>query len=208
MTTVPGTLYILTAPSGAGKTTLANALVATMDNMQLSVSYTTRERRLGEEQGVHYWFVEQTEFERMLKEDAFLEHAHVHGNYYGTSRQQVEGSIAAGNDVILAIDWQGAQQMRQHFANLITVFILPPSRAQLQTRLESRGQDSAATIEQRLDAAAGEIAHCDEFDYWVVNDDLAHAISDLQAIIRAHRLIRQKQQLRQAKLLAEWDVKR
>lgn len=204
MITVRGTLYILTAPSGAGKTTLANALVAAMDSLQLSVSYTTRARRPGEEQGVHYWFVDQAEFENMLKEGAFLEHAQVHGNYYGTSQQRVEASLQAGNDVILAIDWQGAQQMRQRVTDLITIFILPPSQQQLLARLQLRGQDSAETIEQRLQAAAGEVAHYDEFDYLVVNDDLSHAIFDLQAIIRANRLTQRKQRLRQAKLLAQW----
>jgi guanylate kinase len=202
---ISGTLYILTAPSGAGKTTLARQLIASMDNIQLSVSYTTRAIRPGEVSGKDYWFVDDAQFNTMLEEDAFLEHAHVHSYYYGTSRQRVTEQLKAGIDVILAIDWQGARQVRQLFENdVVSIFILPPSKAILQKRLHLRGQDDAAVINKRLDAAKGEIAHYTEFDYVVVNNVLEEAIRDIQSIVRARRLLGSKQALYHAELLAEW----
>lgn len=200
-----GTLYILTAPSGAGKTTLAHQLVASTDNIQLSVSYTTRPSRPKEISGKDYWFVDIAQFNEMIKEDAFLEHAQVHGHYYGTSKQRTTEQLNAGVDLILAIDWQGAQQVRQLLHdNVVSVFILPPPKTVLKERLHQRGQDDAAVIDKRLAAAKGEIAHHNEFDYIVVNDILEEAIKDIQAIVRAHRLLREKQSVRHRELLAEW----
>lgn len=200
-----GTLYILTAPSGAGKTTLAHQLVASTDNIQLSVSYTTRPSRPKETSGKDYWFVDIAQFNEMIKEDAFLEHAQVHGHYYGTSKQRTTEQLNAGIDLILAIDWQGAQQVRQLLHdNVVSVFILPPPKTVLKERLHQRGQDDAAVIDKRLAAAKGEIAHHNEFDYIVVNDVLEEAIKDIQAIVRAHRLLREKQSVRHRELLAEW----
>lgn len=200
---VRGNLYILTAPSGAGKTTLAHQLVATMRNIQLSVSYTTRPARPGEKSGVDYWFVDATQFQAMIEKKAFLEYAQVHGHYYGTSLKQTEAHLKAGIDVILAIDWQGAQKIRQFF-NAVSIFILPPSRDLLQQRLELRGQDQAKVIAQRLAAAASEVSHYAEFDYLIVNNVLEEAIQDIQSIVRANRLLSPKQALNHAKLLAEW----
>jgi len=202
---VPGNLYILTAPSGAGKTTLAHKLIASMDNIRLSVSYTTRAARPREISGKDYWFVDTAQFNTMIKEGAFLEHAQVHSHYYGTSRHAVAEQLKAGIDLILAIDWQGAQQIRQALQEeVVSIFILPPSKETLRQRLHTRGQDDTAVINKRLAAATGEIAHYAEFDYVVMNDVLEEAVQDIQAIIRANRLLRPKQALRHAELLAEW----
>lgn len=200
-----GTLYVLTAPSGTGKTSLADALLASVDGLCRSISYTTRPPRPGEEQGVHYWFVSQTEFAAMVDKGAFIEHACVFNNYYGTAKQEVEQHLQAGEDVILAIDWQGAAQVRKKFSTAITIFILPPSPTLLQQRLQKRRQDEQEIIVARLAAAGGEVAHCDEFDYLVVNDVFAEALADLQAIIRANRLSQCKQLAKYAGLLAEWE---
>lgn len=199
-----GNLYILTAPSGAGKTTLARGLIAKMEGIQLSVSYTTRSPRQGEKSGIDYRFVDESEFQTMIAEGAFLEYAQVHGHYYGTSYARTEECLRAGTDVILAIDWQGAQQIRLQFKKAISIFVLPPSKQILQQRLEWRGEDHATVIAQRLAAAAGEVAHCVEFDYIVVNDLLEQTLQDVQSIVRANRLLCQIQILRHAKLLAEW----
>lgn len=201
---VPGNLYILTAPSGAGKTTLAQQLVATLPDIQLSVSYTTRQIRPGERSGIDYWFIDDSQFQTMLKQGAFLEYAKVHNHFYGTSRERVEACLKVGIDVILAIDWQGAQQIRQLFKELVSIFILPPSEEVLRQRLQLRRQDDNQVIKQRLSAAAGEVAHYKEFDYVLINDVLEDALQDIQSIVRAHRLRRPKQALRHAKLLAQW----
>ena len=182
-----GTLFIVAAPSGAGKSTLVNALLAREPAISLSISHTTRPPRTGEEYGRHYYFVERAEFEREIAEGIFLEHAEVHGNLYGTSRNTVAGLLGRGKDVLLEIDWQGAQQVRRAKADCVSVFILPPSRAELERRLRGRGSDSAEVIERRLHNSREEIAHAHEFDFIIVNDDFDTALGDLQAIVHAVR---------------------
>ncbi len=201
---IAGTLYIITAPSGTGKTTLANGLVASMEKLRRSVSYTTRPQRAGEVQGVDYWFVSQAEFDEMVATNAFLEFAQVFNYFYGTSKSQVEQYLQAGEDVILAIDWQGAAQVREHFLAAISIFVLPPSREQLQQRLQNRRQDQQEVIETRLRAAGGEVAHYGEFDYLVINEVLADALADLCAIVRANRISKSRQAIKYAGLLEEW----
>jgi guanylate kinase len=187
-----GTLFIVAAPSGAGKSTLVNALLDREPGISLSISHTTRPPRPGEEYGRHYYFVERAEFEREVGEGIFLEHAEVHGNFYGTSRKMVEGLLNQGRDVLLEIDWQGAAQIRKSKPDCVSVFILPPSRAELERRLRGRGSDSAEVIERRLRNSRGEIAHAHEFDYIIVNDRFEDALDALQAIVQA---IRQRSQL-------------
>lgn len=199
---VPGTLYIIAAPSGAGKTSLVNALVKTLNNVEISISHTTRPARPGEQDGVHYWFVNQAEFQRMIDDQIFLEYATVFGYYYGTSRHWVEEKINQGVDVILEIDWQGARQVRQQFSNTIGVFILPPSRELLRERLLARQQDHATVIEQRLAAASQEIKHYYEFDYLIINNIFDLALADLQTIVRANRLSQKKQAIKYANVVA------
>lgn len=198
-----GTLYTISAPSGAGKTSLVDRLLATVDNLLVSVSHTTRPRRPGEKDGVNYNFVTQNEFTAMLEQSDFLEHAEVHGNYYGTSRQWVEDNLNAGTDVILEIDWQGAAQIRRLFADCIGIFILPPSRAALRERLTGRGQDDPAIIARRIAAADEEMSHYVESDYLVINDDFEKALDQLRAIIVATRCRIAHQQLEQEKLLVD-----
>lgn len=199
-----GTIYVIAAPSGGGKTSLVNALLGVMDNIKVSVSYTTRAQRPGEQNDLNYHFVDHETFQQMSSQGVFLEQALVHGHYYGTSRHWVEEQLAAGIDVILEIDWQGARQIRLFYPQQSTsIFILPPSLAILASRLTARRQDAEHVIEQRLAMAGSEMAHCDEFDYWVVNDVFEHALLDLQAIIRANRLRRPVQSIRHARLLAE-----
>ncbi len=206
--TIHGTLYILTAPSGAGKTTLAEGVITASDHLQRSISYTTRPIRPGEEGGVHYQFVTEAAFKDMVAANAFLEHACVHGYYYGTPRQYVEERLSAGIDIILVIDWQGARQVQQNSSDVVSIFVLPPSQQLLRQRLSMRKQDNATVIEQRLAVAASEVAHYTEFDYLIVNDVLENAQQELLTIVRAQRLSREKQALRYAKLLAEWLKKR
>ncbi|HEY9133806.1 MAG TPA: guanylate kinase [Dyella sp.] len=182
-----GTLFIVAAPSGAGKSTLVNALLAREPAISLSISHTTRPPRVGEEYGRHYYFVERGEFEQEIAEGIFLEHAEVHGNLYGTSRKTVSGLLGRGNDVLLEIDWQGARQVRKAKADCVSVFILPPSRAELERRLRGRGSDSAEVIERRLHNSREEIAHAHEFDFIIVNDRFEDALDDLQSIVRAVR---------------------
>jgi guanylate kinase len=189
-----GTLYIISAPSGAGKTSLVAALLEDADNLKVSVSHTTRKMRPGEEDGVHYHFVDAATFQRMVDEDLFLESAQVFDNFYGTSRQWVEEQLGSGIDVLLEIDWQGARRVRAAFPDALSIFILPPSRETLRERLGSRGQDSDEVIERRMTEAVREMIHYEEFDYLVVNDDFAVAKADLQAILRARRLSRDIQQ--------------
>src|SRR5579884_3074698 len=165
-----GTLYIISAPSGGGKTSLVKALTASMPNIIVSVSHTTRPKRPGEEDGVNYHFVDQAQFKKLLAEDLFLEHATVFGNYYGTSRRWVEEKLQAGIDVVLEIDWQGAQQVRKLMPKTVSIFILPPSREVLLERLQARDQDNKAVIAKRMAAASNEISHYHEYDYLVIND--------------------------------------
>ena len=175
----PGIVYVVSAPSGAGKTTLVRALVDADDDLVLSVSHTTRSRRPSETDGVHYHFVAESEFRSMTDQGAFLESARVFGHHYGTSRQTVREQLEEGRDVVLEIDWQGARQVRAGLPEAVGIFILPPSREALASRLQGRGQDPAAEIERRLREAVDELAHHDEFHYLVVNDDFDRALEDL-----------------------------
>ncbi|GAB7563922.1 guanylate kinase [Methylobacillus methanolivorans] len=191
-----GNLFIITAPSGAGKTSLVRALLDGDEHIKLSVSHTTRQPRPGEEDGVHYHFVEESRFVELLNHGDFLESAQVHGAYYGTSQSTVNSVLAAGYDLILEIDWQGAQQVRNQYAEAISIFILPPSMEALEQRLNNRAQDSAEVIVRRLAAARDEMRHVAEFDYVTINDRFEHALEDLRAIIRSQRLRREKQLVR------------
>ncbi|HWG67446.1 MAG TPA: guanylate kinase [Rhodanobacteraceae bacterium] len=184
---VSGKLFIVAAPSGAGKSTLVNALLAREPGIALSISHTTRAPRPGDIDGVQYHFVDRATFEAMVARGDFLEHADVFGNYYGTSRGAVEPTLEAGRDVLLEIDWQGAEQVRRAMPECVSIFILPPSRAELERRLRARATDSAATIEKRLAASREEIAHADAFDCIVVNDHFEDAVAALQAIVHAAR---------------------
>jgi len=196
---VKGTLYIISAPSGAGKTSLVKKLVADELNLTVSVSHTTRKMRPGEKNGVDYHFVDQANFTSMIEHSAFLEHARVFDNFYGTSQQHVEQQLLDGKDVILEIDWQGARQVRRLITDCQSIFILPPSSAVLRQRLEARGQDDQTVIARRMQDAVNEMSHYAEFDYLVVNDDFEQALQQLRCIIRANRLrqLRQERQLQQ-----------
>ncbi len=201
-TQTAGTLYIVSAPSGAGKTSLVKALLARMDGIRVSVSHTTRPPRPGERDGVDYHFVDRADFERRVEAGDFLEHARVFDNFYGTSRSAVQAQLDAGDDVILEIDWQGARQVRRQFPEAVGVFILPPSLEALRERLTGRGQDPEAVIERRMRDAVSEMAHYDEYDFLVFNDDFETALADLQALFRADRLRLARQAARHADQLA------
>lgn len=196
-----GNLFIITAPSGAGKTSLVRALLQADNQIRLSVSYTTRKPRPGETDGVDYHFVDDAQFLHMLTDNDFLESAEVHGARYGTSQNRVETDLKAGFDVILEIDWQGAAQVRNLYPQAISIFILPPSMEALQQRLTDRGQDSVHVIAQRFAAAREEMSHFVEFDYVTINDKFEVALQDLGAIVRTQRLKRDKQMQRYEKLL-------
>lgn len=185
-----GNLYILSAPSGAGKSSLINALLADLPRheVQLSISHTTRQPRPAEEDGVHYYFTCHTEFESLIEKGHFLEWAEVFGNYYGTSLPMIERSLEQGIDVFLDIDWQGAQQIRAKVPDVKSIFILPPSLPELERRLVGRGQDSAEVIADRMSKAVSEISHYSEYDYIIVNDDFTQALADLKSILRAEKL--------------------
>ncbi len=183
-----GQLIIVSAPSGAGKTSLIKSLLDKTPGLTLSVSHTTRPRRPGEIAGEHYFFIDSATFAQMVAAGEFLEHAVVFGNCYGTARASVFNTLAAGFDVILELDWQGARRIRELFPATLSVFIVPPSTAVLRERLEGRQQDDAAIIERRMAAAADEMAHQSEYDYVVLNDSFDHALADLSAIMRAARL--------------------
>ena len=199
-----GVLYIVSAPSGAGKTSLVKALLKTDPAIRLSVSYTTRAPRPGETDGRDYHFVDRHRFELMLAEGEFLEHAEVYGNFYGTSKGSITRDLNAGHDILLEIDWQGAAQVKHHFPKSTSIFILPPSFNALRTRLKGREQDSDEVIERRLAAAAHDVAHADAFDYIMVNDDFDHALLDLVAITRSVRLEAARQLDRHAMLFDEF----
>ncbi len=199
-----GILYVVSAPSGAGKTSLVKALLKADSAIRLSISYTTRAPRPGEANGRDYHFVSRERFESMLGQQEFLESAEVYGNYYGTSRTGIERDLAEGRDILLEIDWQGAAQVKQDFPAAASIFILPPSFNALRTRLAGRGQDSAEVIERRLAAAAEEVGHAGEFDYIIVNDDFDEALSDLTAIARSVRLTRGRQIRRHQALFDEF----
>jgi len=198
-----GTLYIFSAPSGAGKTSLVKALLESMDGITVSVSHTTRAMRPGEREGVHYHYVDIPAFERMVAGQAFLEHAKVFDNYYGTSRQAVLDKLVQGQDVILEIDWQGARQVRKLFPECRSIFVLPPSKAALRERLTGRGQDNEAIIERRMHDAEAEMSHYAEFDYVVVNDVFDQALAELRAIVTAQRLLTSRATARLEPLIRE-----
>ncbi|MCW8847493.1 MAG: guanylate kinase [Sedimenticola sp.] len=183
-----GTLFIVSAPSGAGKTSLLKALVQTEDRVKVSVSHTTRPRRSGEVDAVDYHFLDVNAFRQMIDEGDFLEHAEVFGNYYGTSEAGILDQLDCGNDVILEIDWQGAQQVRKRIPGTVSIFILPPTPEALRQRLSSRGQDSESVIRRRLAEAREEMSHYAEYDYIVVNDLFEQALGELRSIIMSRRL--------------------
>jgi guanylate kinase len=188
-----GKLYIISAPSGAGKTSLVKQMVKDVDQLLVSVSHTTRNKREGEENGSDYFFSTVDGFREMIAEGAFLEHAQVFDNFYGTAKKSVEEMLAKGIDVILEIDWQGAEQVRTMMADSVSIFILPPSIKVLQQRLEGRGQDSADIIQRRMRDAVEEMNHYHEFDYLVVNDDFQQALGEIKSIMLSHRLEKNRQ---------------
>jgi len=193
-----GTLYIISAPSGAGKTSLVKALLEKLAGVSVSVSHTTRAARPGEQNGLDYHFVEKAEFERLVADGEFLEHAQVFDNYYGTRRATVLETLESGTDVILEIDWQGARQVYKAFPQAVRVFILPPGREALRQRLTGRGQDSEEVINRRMSDAVSEMSHYNEFDYLVFNDDFDVALDELVSLLRARRLRSEQQQQRYA----------
>ncbi len=197
-----GTLYTVSAPSGAGKTSLVQALIDTTDNVRVSVSHTTRAMRPGEEDGVNYHFTERDAFTQMIGDSAFLEHAEVFGNLYGTSTQWVKDTLAGGTDVILEIDWQGAQQVRRLIPETKSVFILPPSREELTRRLTGRGQDDNSIIDARMQEAINEMSHYVEGHYVIINDDFDVALNEFRAILVSQRLTLDNQQQRHEQLLS------
>jgi guanylate kinase len=196
-----GNLFILSAPSGAGKSSLISALLNKHTDMKVSVSHTTRSPRPGEENAVHYHFVTTEEFKALIAQDDFFEWAQVFDNYYGTSKQAIESQLNAGIDVFLDIDWQGAQQVRKIMPAVQTIFILPPSKAELEKRLNNRGQDSAEVIAGRMAQAQSETSHYSEYDYVIVNDDFNTALADIEAIVMAQRLTLKAQSCRHQDLL-------
>jgi guanylate kinase len=200
---VRGNLFIVAAPSGAGKSSLVNAVLALEPAIRLSISFTSRAARPGERHAEHYHFISKTEFEAMIAAEDFFEHAVVHGDYKGTARQSVEPQLNAGHDVLLEIDWQGARQVRAKIPEAITVFILPPSRDALDERMRKRGQDSEEVIQQRLTAAREEMSHLHDFDYLIVNRDFDTAVQEMRSIFVASRLRRAQQLERHAAMVAE-----
>ena len=196
-----GTLFIVAAPSGAGKSSIVNACLARDRLVSLSISFTSRAPRPGERHAEHYHFIEAAEFERMVDAGDFFEHARVHGDWKGTARQSVEPQLASGKDVLLEIDWQGARQVRAQVPDAVGIFILPPSRDALEERMRKRGQDSDEVIARRLAAAREEMSHHDEFDFLIVNEEFEVAVGEMCAIFTASRLRRAQQQLRHAGLL-------
>ncbi len=196
-----GALYIISAPSGAGKTSLVHALTEKDPQIVVSVSTTTRAPRPGEVDGVNYHFVDIESFEQQVSEGAFLEHAKVFDNYYGTSQKTVENQLASGKDVILEIDWQGAQQVKAKIPEATTIFILPPSLEELERRLTGRGTDPQEVIDKRMQQAVSEMSHYPEFEYLVINDDFEYALEQLHTIFKAHRLHTHRQQQRHETLL-------
>jgi guanylate kinase len=198
-----GNLFTVSAPSGAGKTSLVNAALEALPNLRISVSHTTRSMRPGEEDGVNYNFVDENTFVELIKAGDFLEHAQVFGNFYGTSESWVRETLNAGYDVILEIDWQGAEQVRKIIPETVGIFILPPSRDVLRERLTNRGQDEADVIEQRMSEARDEISHFSEADYVIVNDEFQTALDELTAIILTTDFYRKKDFQKHQALIAE-----
>jgi len=198
-----GILYTVSAPSGAGKTSLVQALVESNPEVCVSVSHTTRPMRPSERDGVNYHFIDRDQFESMLAESAFLEYAQVFNNLYGTSRHWVEETLNKGMDVILEIDWQGARQVREQLPDTVSLFILPPSLAALRQRLTGRGQDDPAVIESRMSEAISEISHYRDADYLIINDDFTMALAQFQSLITSQHLRRDRQEQIHAEMLAE-----
>ena len=204
MSTSGGNLFAVVAPSGAGKTSLVAELLRREPRIRLSISYTTRKPREGEAHGREYHFVSREVFERMVASGDFLEHANVYGNYYGTSKRWIEEQLAAGEDVLLEIDWQGARQVRRLFEHMVGIFILPPSIAELARRLEARGKDAPEAIARRMASAREEVSHVLEFEYIIVNEAFETAVMDLQAVVRAARVSRARQAVHLVSLLDEF----
>lgn len=194
-------MFIVSAPSGAGKTSLVRQAIENLDDLDVSVSHTTRPARDGEMEGKHYHFTDRDTFERMIDEDRFLEYAEVFGNYYGTSVESVQSGLTAGRDVILEIDWQGAKQVRKKLDDVVSIFILPPSRATLIERLRGRGQDADHVIERRTLEAVTEMKQYHHSDYLIINDNFEHALAELQGVILAHRVAKPRQALLHAGLI-------
>ncbi|UVL89229.1 guanylate kinase [Pseudomonas sichuanensis] len=198
-----GTLYIVSAPSGAGKTSLVTELIKQDPHVRVSVSHTTRAMRPGEAHGVNYHFVVHEEFKALIAQGDFLEHAEVFGNFYGTSRSALQETLDQGFDLILEIDWQGAQQVRKLMPEARSIFILPPSQQALRQRLDGRGQDSEEIIAGRMKEAVSEMEHYDEYEYVIINDEFDVALDDLKAVFRSNRLLLKKQQQRHEALLKQ-----
>jgi guanylate kinase len=201
--TVPGNLYVISAPSGTGKTSLVKALEESLPNLKVSISHTTRPQRPGEGHSKNYYFVDKKEFLHMIEGGEFLEYATVFHHFYGTSHAWVEQTLAKGLDVILEIDWQGGQQIRKKFPDCISIFILPPSLNDLSDRLKKRNQDKHEVIQERLADARETMMHIQEFDYVVINADFDHAVNDLKTILLAGRLLQKRQSIQFANLLTE-----
>jgi guanylate kinase len=200
-----GNLYVIAAPSGTGKTTLVKALTNLMPNTTVSISHTTRPKRPNETDGIDYYFIDTTQFEQMITQQDFLEHATIFDNYYGTSKQWVTETLLKGINVILEIDWQGHQQIKHLFPTSISIFIIPPSLNDLRDRLVTRNQDAAHIIKKRLADAKKTLSHINEFDYVVINDDFTKAVSDLKLIIEAGRLLQKSQATKLANLIANFS---
>jgi len=198
-----GNLFVVSSPSGAGKSSLISALLAKHADMKVSVSHTTRAPRPGEVDGVHYHFTDVATFKRLIQEDEFYEWAEVFGNYYGTSKSAINEQLEQGIDVFLDIDWQGAEQMRKLVPNIITLFILPPSKQELESRLNKRGQDSQEVIGGRMAQAKSEMSHYNEYDFVMVNDDFEQTLVDFEQIVLSHRLKIDNQQSKFADLINE-----
>ena len=200
-----GTLFIISAPSGAGKSSLIRAYLAQKNHhpAKVSISYTTRKPRPGEQQGEHYYFVDNQEFESLIKQNAFVEYAHVFDHYYGTSKAEIEQSLLQGINVFLDIDWQGAEQVRQQMPESKSIFILPPSLKELENRLIKRGQDDAQVISKRMHKAQSEISHYNEYDYVIINDDFDESLIALNAIMTSASLEQSKQAIAHHQLLAD-----
>jgi len=198
-----GTLYVISAASGAGKTTLVSAVLDKLDNLEVSVSHTTRAPREGEVNGVNYHFIDKETFVDMVEKGEFFESATVFGNMYGTSRQHIQEQLLKGKDVILEIDWQGARQIRQLMTDCKSIYIAPPTIEALRERLTSRGQDDGSVIEQRMREAVSEMSHYAEFEYLIINDDFSVATENLAAIIIGERMLLEHQQLKHAEMLAQ-----
>lgn len=196
-----GLLIVVSAPSGAGKTSLLHAAIDADDQLGFSVSYTTRQPRSGEVDGEHYYFVTREEFKVRIEQGDFLEHAQVFGNLYGTSRSATQTALASGRDLILEIDWQGARNIREHKQDCISIFIVPPSLDELQRRLENRGEDSPEVIQRRMAEAQAELSHWQEYEYLIINDDFEQARQQMNTIIDAARLHRRQQEGRVRLLL-------